>query len=568
MKQSNLLKIASLLLIVAMMFSAVPAFAALGTIVPSATNTNVVINGTATTLDFDGVPGTITLGVYGPDASAADIEAGTKFITATQFVSTATYSRTIVMPDSAPSGTYTVVESVKGEATTTKTFAYVAASGKEDVVIAVKAAANANDVSAMEQALEDYAAELEITELLGRLSAAEKTKVAEEMINMTALDSMPASAASLPIAIKAAQQATLLQALNAGKITSPADLDQFIGCLDNAAYVEAFTNGSTLGIGDTIRTAVLAALNGKNIANVDALNKAFVEQLLIIGTTKAGSVINFNRILNALGNIPELTNFAAWKASSNDAAKNKAANDIMNNPPTSVAGLNNALALPTSTATPPPVIVSPGGGGGGSVGGGGISVPTGNKVVTYTDIGMVGWASDAIIKLTDLGVFNGYEEADKTFTFRPNASITREEFVKALLVCTYGKGAELTGIRPTFTDAQNGWYAPFLDVAEKNELTLGKGDGTFGIGELITRQDLATMVYRMLVKEHYNVNTNDAYFTDGGNISAYAFPCVSALSNAGVVTGYEDGSFGPYNNTTRAEAAVMLFRACKLIMRF
>lgn len=76
------------------------------------------------------------------------------------------------------------------------------------------------------------------------------------------------------------------------------------------------------------------------------------------------------------------------------------------------------------------------------------------------------------------------------------------------------------------------------------------------------------MVHRMAAAENYDFNTDDVNYTDTADIADYSRPCINALANAKVITGYDDGSFLPLGNTTRAETAVMLHKAYKLIRTF
>ena len=52
-------------------------------------------------------------------------------------------------------------------------------------------------------------------------------------------------------------------------------------------------------------------------------------------------------------------------------------------------------------------------------------------------------------------------------------------------------------------------------------------------------------------------------FTDANSISGYALSSVVALCKTGAVKGFEDNSFRPKNNATRAEAASMIYNLIK-----
>ena len=106
-----------------------------------------------------------------------------------------------------------------------------------------------------------------------------------------------------------------------------------------------------------------------------------------------------------------------------------------------------------------------------------------------------------------------------------------------------------------FSDANGDWYTPYIAAAAQNGLVTGREDGTFGVGDNITRQDMAVIIFRALGSNASEIHE----FTDSADISGYAVEAVSALYNMGIISGYTDGSFGPKDNATRAEAAKMLY---------
>lgn len=75
--------------------------------------------------------------------------------------------------------------------------------------------------------------------------------------------------------------------------------------------------------------------------------------------------------------------------------------------------------------------------------------------------------------------------------------------------------------------------------------------------EKLTRKDLAIALYRITDKSETSI---DKTFTDTTSLSKEAQQAISMLSGAGVVTGYEDGSFRPNATVTRAEAVCMVNR--------
>ena len=92
-----------------------------------------------------------------------------------------------------------------------------------------------------------------------------------------------------------------------------------------------------------------------------------------------------------------------------------------------------------------------------------------------------------------------------------------------------------------------------LNIEDHYAYIVGYPDGTVGPNNAITRAEVATIFFRMLTddaREHYYSITNS--FTDVDS-SDWFNVAVSTLSKAGVLTGYEDGSFQPNRSITRAE---------------
>ncbi len=106
---------------------------------------------------------------------------------------------------------------------------------------------------------------------------------------------------------------------------------------------------------------------------------------------------------------------------------------------------------------------------------------------------------------------------------------------------------------------------PSLNKADHKAYLSGydsDGDGTAELVKplgLITRAEVATMLYRLLDDNSVaKYKTTSNKFSD---VPASAWYCeaVSTLCNAGVISGYQDGTFRPNGKITRAEVAKMLY---------
>lgn len=205
------------------------------------------------------------------------------------------------------------------------------------------------------------------------------------------------------------------------------------------------------------------------------------------------------------------------------------------------------------------------GGGGGSVSGGGkkvadipyvpITSPDNSDDRYFTDLIGFDWAKDDINSLCEKGVVS--KSDDKRF--RPQDSITREEFVKLLISALYGD-IYSTGV--SFTDTEpSAWYMNYISKAYSEEIVTGKTDGSFGIGENITREDMAVMAMRALEKSGKVLSqSGNASFYDSDDISDYAKRSVNAFAQNGIINGMGDGTFMPKGFATRAQAAKIISR--------
>ncbi len=184
-----------------------------------------------------------------------------------------------------------------------------------------------------------------------------------------------------------------------------------------------------------------------------------------------------------------------------------------------------------------------------------VSIPVAaeKKELPFADIDSVEWAHEAIIALKEAGIISGKAEG----LFAPNDNVTREEFVKMLVLAL---GLEIsTDNAPDFSDVNGDeWFAPYVYTAYNNGIVKGVGDG-FGVGANITRQDMAVMCARALELKEVSLEKirEDMTFTD--EISDYAYEAVELLWSAGLINGISETEFASTASATRAQAAKLLY---------
>ena len=183
-----------------------------------------------------------------------------------------------------------------------------------------------------------------------------------------------------------------------------------------------------------------------------------------------------------------------------------------------------------------------------------------NKIVELSDLAGYEWAEGYINYIYENAIMTG----DGNGSFRPGDNLTREEFTK-ILITAFG-GGKIDEMEIKFTDVEaDAWYKPYIATASKLGITAGVTEETFGTGQYITRQDAAVMLQRAADAYYLNFEKKQTLvdFTDYDTVSDYARAAVDTLARAQIINGFEDGSFRPHNNITRAEIAKIIFECIK-----
>lgn len=170
----------------------------------------------------------------------------------------------------------------------------------------------------------------------------------------------------------------------------------------------------------------------------------------------------------------------------------------------------------------------------------------------FTDLsGLQPWGVEAVDYVTGKGLMNG----TGANAFNPNGYADRS-MVATLIWRIAGKPTgNITG---TFSDVPlSQWYSDAIDWAAEAGIVNG-ANGKFRPFEIVTRQDLAVMLYRYEGSPASDV-TVLSWYQDYNEISSYAANAVAWAVSAGILSG--DGtSLMPQNGTTRVQLAAILMR--------
>ncbi len=183
------------------------------------------------------------------------------------------------------------------------------------------------------------------------------------------------------------------------------------------------------------------------------------------------------------------------------------------------------------------------------------------KTSSFTDLDGYDWASEAIENLYGKNIINGTGNGQ----FNPAASVSREEIIKMIIVAFDYPTVNETVYNFEDTDPDD-WHHSYIQSAYQNGIANGMDDVSFGVGRSITRQDLAVMCYRAVTQKAIKLEakSSDTVFKDATQFADYSWSAINIMSQNGILTGFDDGTFKPNNTATRAEAAVIINRLLTL----
>ena len=179
----------------------------------------------------------------------------------------------------------------------------------------------------------------------------------------------------------------------------------------------------------------------------------------------------------------------------------------------------------------------------------------GIDVPQFTDVAEDAWYHDYVYDLVYRGVVNGMTAT----TYEPEGKLTRAQFVK-LLACSLADAEMLKtyeGKHP-FKDSEGHWAEAYIAWAKDKGIVEGVSATEFDPEAPITREQMATIFGRYALKQGIELPKSEnaaGSFPDADKISEYAREFVELMRIAGILNGYEDGTFRPQGNATRAEAA-------------
>ena len=177
----------------------------------------------------------------------------------------------------------------------------------------------------------------------------------------------------------------------------------------------------------------------------------------------------------------------------------------------------------------------------------------------FADVAKDAWYYDAVKYVNENGLMAGTSAT----TFEPDLTTTRGMIVAILhrLAGSPNIEDEIWGYPFQDVDA-NAYYATAVYWARMNGIVAGYSDERFGPNDTITREQMATILYRYAQYKVYDTTdkANLSKYTDTAQVGSYAVEAIRWANAEGLVNGTSATTLTPKGSATRAQAAAMLMR--------
>ena len=184
------------------------------------------------------------------------------------------------------------------------------------------------------------------------------------------------------------------------------------------------------------------------------------------------------------------------------------------------------------------------------------------STLPFDDVAATAWYYDAVEYVYDNGLMNG----TASDTFAPNATLTRGMLATVLWRM---EGSPVVNYALPFEDVSGDqWYTEAIRWAASVGVVNGTSATTYAPNANITREQLATMLYRYAAYKSGSVSTSASLsgFTDAGSVSDYAADAMEWAVAEEIIGGMTSTTLVPQGSATRAQTATMLMRYCENVL--
>lgn len=163
------------------------------------------------------------------------------------------------------------------------------------------------------------------------------------------------------------------------------------------------------------------------------------------------------------------------------------------------------------------------------------------------------WAKSFIQYLDKEGVINASATTGK---YQPNRVMTRAEFMRYINRAFHFKETAAISYKDV---QPNAWYYETVRIAQRYGYINGVGNNMMVPNGKVTRQQAAVIIGRLYKITPDAVKPSDLSFKDNASIADWAAGYIKAAVDKGIIAGYGDGTFRPDKVVTRAEVAKILY---------
>ena len=181
----------------------------------------------------------------------------------------------------------------------------------------------------------------------------------------------------------------------------------------------------------------------------------------------------------------------------------------------------------------------------------------------FTDVKADDWFYEAVKYAYDNKLMDGTSST----TFAPLMTTNRAMIVTILWRL---EGSPVVNYAMNFSDVESGvWYTEAVRWAAAEGIVKGYSDTVFAPDDTVTREQLATILYRYAEYKEYDVSAKDdlTTFADGSTVSTWAADGMTWAVGAQLITGKDGGKLDPTGTATRAEVATILMRFCENVAK-
>lgn len=167
----------------------------------------------------------------------------------------------------------------------------------------------------------------------------------------------------------------------------------------------------------------------------------------------------------------------------------------------------------------------------------------------FSDVDADTWYAEAVVYCRENGLMSG----TSTTTFSPSSTMTRAMLATVLYRI---EGEPTVSGADSFTDTvDSAWYANAVLWASQQGVMGGYGNGLFGTNDPVSREQIATILWRYHGSPEAESGTD---FADESSIASYAMEAVDWVRANGIMNGMDGNIFSPKSSATRAQVATIL----------